>query len=114
MLYVFNHFVVERSREAMLWSWVVGRLGGLDDGWTQEDSERAWSELGGTMDIDSLDMRTAWRETLEKGRVDATLKRSGHTKPGVTTYSFCTCLFISLKRDCLTHGASSVDGRISL
>lgn len=93
MLYMFNHFVVERSREAMLWAWVVGKLGKLDDGWTKEEADRAWIEVGGGPEQDSVEVRTAWRETLEKGRVDANLRKSGLVKPGVTTYSFCQSPF---------------------
>lgn len=89
MLFVFNHFVVERSREAMLWTWVVGRVGRMDDGWTRQEAEQAWVEVEGTVGQDSVEVRTAWRETLEKGRVDANLRKSGYIKPGVTTYSFC-------------------------
>ena len=38
---------VERAREALLWTWAVGRVGALDDAWGAHEEARAWIELGG-------------------------------------------------------------------
>ncbi|KAF8610532.1 hypothetical protein BDV93DRAFT_517652 [Ceratobasidium sp. AG-I] len=48
MGFIAAHFVVERWREGLLWSWIVARLGGRNDEWDQTTTDRAWLELGGT------------------------------------------------------------------
>lgn len=47
MLFIFVHFVVERWREALLWSWTVGKHGSLSDEWDEGTMRAAWAELSG-------------------------------------------------------------------
>ena len=47
MLFLMVHFLVERWREALLWTWVIGKHGGLDDQWDDDIMRRAWLDLGG-------------------------------------------------------------------
>ncbi|KAF9818549.1 hypothetical protein IEO21_02654 [Rhodonia placenta] len=88
-LFLHGHFIVERSREAMLWSWTVARVGGVDDAWGEEEARRAWEELGGTWGEEALEVRAAWRTTLRRQRVETALARSG-SKGGLgrTEYVF--------------------------
>ncbi|OSX57791.1 hypothetical protein POSPLADRAFT_1067806 [Postia placenta MAD-698-R-SB12] len=88
-LFLHGHFIVERAREAMLWSWTVARIGGVDDAWGEEEARRAWEELGGTWGEETLEVRAAWRSTLRKQRVETALTRSG-SKGGLgrTEYVF--------------------------
>ncbi|KAF8758668.1 N-acetylglucosamine-1-phosphate transferase alpha and beta subunits [Rhizoctonia solani] len=46
MGFMSAHFIVERWREGLLWSWIVARLGGKEDEWNARTSMQAWRELG--------------------------------------------------------------------
>ncbi|KAG8715128.1 Xanthine phosphoribosyltransferase 1 [Ceratobasidium sp. 394] len=71
MVFLEHHWVVERWREALLWSWVVAR--GCDrvrygedlDVWTREVAEIAWKELGGSTGQMTLEVRRGHRSTLD-------------------------------------------------
>ena len=91
-MFVLAHYIVERAREAMLWAWVVGRIGALDDSWGQYEHTRAWVELGGGWDDDAAQMITVEsdvRETLDEDRVRAYLKEGGIEGEFHTKYLFC-------------------------
>ncbi len=91
MMFMMVHFVVERWREALLWSWTVAKHGGLDDRWGTPQADAAWRELGGTAGSPELLVRTSRRDTLQPERVNATLKASGHVENDPTSYIFCRC-----------------------
>jgi hypothetical protein len=108
MMFAFVHFVVERHREALLWAFVVGRIGGDDDEWRDAHRRSAWAELGGAPgeedDGGVLTVRVAKRDTLAPERVQAVLDATGDGLGG-TQYQFCTsnpslclclCLCLSL------------------
>lgn len=140
--YLFGNYVVERWREALLWSWVVGKIGGTgtEDSWTppvssaptkpsspipeheDEDEEeeeeeedddfmhwrsarfdsidpedvwtaqaherRAWYELGGEEDSESIEVELTQRDSLDLRLVDHNLQRTGKDELG-TAYTFC-------------------------
>lgn len=92
MMFLMVHFIVERWREALLWSWVVGKHGGLDDSWSEEQSAVAWQELGGPADdwVSLLPVKASPRDTLNSDRVSKNLKSSGLKQTDPTVYSFCT------------------------
>ncbi|KAI0671047.1 hypothetical protein C8Q78DRAFT_973893 [Trametes maxima] len=91
-MFVHAHFIVERAREAMLWTWVVGRIGGLDDSWGADEASRAWGELGGLKAGDDsaheLHVEAYPRETLDPERVKATLSGAGYDPNSRTEYLF--------------------------
>ncbi|KAG8879231.1 hypothetical protein FRB97_001850 [Tulasnella sp. 331] len=65
--YLMTHYTVERWREALLWSFIVGRIGGDDDEWGQEQTNRVSQELGTKLDGDGpTTVMRGWRETLLK------------------------------------------------
>ena len=95
MMFGFVHFVVERHREALLWTYVVGKIGGERDEWGAEQRRRVWTELGGG-DDSVLEGRTVKvsvtkRETLADERVTAVLDATGDALGG-TQYQFCECV----------------------
>ncbi len=45
-VFLCTHWVIERKREALLWSWIVGKWGGVLD---KERKEGMWRELGGSL-----------------------------------------------------------------
>lgn len=83
------HFVVERWREALLWAWVVGRVGGAADEWGAREQRAAWRALGGGAAERTLSVRLARRKTLDRERVDAALHAAGERVSGRTAYTFC-------------------------
>ena len=89
LMFMLVHFVIERWREALLWSWVVGKHGGLDDSWTGEIAEGAWKELGGTVGEGEVAVKARLRKTMDPERVAGSLKKSGHRNSDVTKYEWC-------------------------
>ncbi|KZT11759.1 uncharacterized protein LAESUDRAFT_754314 [Laetiporus sulphureus 93-53] len=92
-MFLHGHFIVERAREAMLWAWVVGRVGGMEDDWGVPEARRAWEELGGAWDGEGpigreIAVRSGHRETLVRERVEDTLRSSGVGTLGRTSYRF--------------------------
>ncbi|KZT03274.1 uncharacterized protein LAESUDRAFT_762057 [Laetiporus sulphureus 93-53] len=45
--FVHAHFIVERAREKLLWSWSLGRVGALNGTWGEAEARRAWGKIGG-------------------------------------------------------------------
>ncbi|KAJ7698256.1 hypothetical protein B0H17DRAFT_1196847 [Mycena rosella] len=46
-IFMATHYVIERHREALLWSWVVAKWGGASGMLDQEQKMRMWRQLGG-------------------------------------------------------------------
>jgi hypothetical protein len=88
-MFLHGHYVVERWRELLLWSWVVGRIGGDDDSLGEQERNIMWDEVGGLADQDQVLIRLAMRHTLEKERVKEALKKGGEEEPTATDYAFC-------------------------
>lgn len=110
-MFMHSHFVVERAREALLWAWIVGRIGGLDDTWGEREGRQAWTELGGTWGENSLLVQSGHRETLVKKRVEQALKASGLKPQSLTSYAFCERTFYQIKDDIGANDrVASLDG----
>ncbi|EJD47968.1 hypothetical protein AURDEDRAFT_162942 [Auricularia subglabra TFB-10046 SS5] len=80
--WLFANFVVERWREALLWTWTVARIGGSDDSW---DRTVALQELGAE-DSATITVSPTYRHTLAQHQVLATLGAEG--VPRRTNYDF--------------------------
>ena len=96
MLFMLSHFIVERWREALLWSWVIAKHGSLRDEWSENTMKRAWADLGGQDGVPEVDVQAVWRGTVEDRRVTSYLKASGHIRSDNTQYRFCESPFASL------------------
>ena len=89
--FMFAHYIVERWREGLLWSWAVARMGGDDDSW---DAGAAWQELRGG------DAATLWVGRIVRESLSDALQqlwRAGYESPGASFYFFSehssrTCL----------------------
>jgi len=89
MMFMMVHFVVERWREALLWTWVVGKHGGLDDSWGEEEIGRAWADLGGAPDrAYKLTVKAGRRDTMNTERVSTNLRASGLKQVDQTRYMY--------------------------
>ncbi|KAJ2967277.1 hypothetical protein NUW54_g13549 [Trametes sanguinea] len=85
------HYIVERAREALLWAWVVGRIGTLDDGWGDAEAERAWTELGGVLagvGSEEVHVQSYRRDTLDPNRVYKNLREAGYNTDTRTELEF--------------------------
>lgn len=80
--FMFAHFVVERWREGLLWSWAVARVGGDDDEW---DPDFAWRDIKGGED-GIIRVGGLQRDTL--GDALQSLSRAGYDPPGSSHYYF--------------------------
>ncbi|KZT09088.1 uncharacterized protein LAESUDRAFT_537492 [Laetiporus sulphureus 93-53] len=87
-LFMHAHFVVERAREALLWAWVVARVGGVDGNWGEKEAAQAWAELGGVLDEKELAVQSGFRDTMVKERVAKVLKEGGFKPQSLTSYAF--------------------------
>ncbi|KAG8977129.1 hypothetical protein FRB90_008897, partial [Tulasnella sp. 427] len=65
-----THYTIERWREALLWSFVVGTVGGDDDQWTEEQMRGAWMRLDGDPMRREVSVKRGRRRTTaeEEGR----------------------------------------------
>ncbi|KAJ7927835.1 hypothetical protein B0H13DRAFT_1598315 [Mycena leptocephala] len=63
-IFMATHFVIERHREALLWSWIVGKWGGQRGVLGRDQKKRMWRELGGR-EGDTLNLLKATRSTME-------------------------------------------------
>ncbi|KAI9064662.1 hypothetical protein FKP32DRAFT_1648980 [Trametes sanguinea] len=91
LMFVHAHYIVERAREALLWAWVVGRIGTLDDGWGDAEAERAWTELGGVLvgvGSEEVHVLSCRRETLDPHRVYRNLREAGYNTDTRTELEF--------------------------
>lgn len=93
-MFLHAHMLVERAREALLWTWVVAHVGTLDDGWGDAEARQAWAELGGAWDVPEggkreVEVRAGRRTTLERERVMTMLAQAGVPEGlGKTAYVF--------------------------
>ncbi|VDC02620.1 unnamed protein product [Peniophora sp. CBMAI 1063] len=79
--FMFVHFVVERWREGLLWSWAVARMGGDDDEW---DAASAWAELHG--DSEQILVEDLTRDSLFNPPQQ--LRAAGYEGPEASQYYF--------------------------
>lgn len=70
------HYVVERWREALLWSFIVANVGGDDDQWSEEQLRVTWAKLGGDAKRRDITVRRGPRETLARMNQEAVGRRT--------------------------------------
>lgn len=85
--YFQSHYVVERWREILLWSFVVGRIGAEDDSWGPQEASRAWGELRGMEGETTLKAKRRRRDTL--AQLHGLQKSDPTMSTWETTYIFC-------------------------
>ncbi|KIO29921.1 hypothetical protein M407DRAFT_161282 [Tulasnella calospora MUT 4182] len=64
--FLMSHYVVERWREMLLWSYIVGAIGSDDGTWTHEHHRRIWRDLGGNFEDQAIDVLRQPRDTLNR------------------------------------------------
>ncbi|KAJ7433683.1 hypothetical protein B0H11DRAFT_2121024 [Mycena galericulata] len=77
MMFLATHFVVERHREALLWSWIVAKWGSTNGMLDPADKNRMWAELGGTSDH----LRAPWPERTSRIEVTRHMHQAGIREP---------------------------------
>lgn len=71
----------------LLWSWVIGSVGGDNDEW---EVRRAWRELGGVIGGTEVNVTRSTRKTLDLDAQRVPLDK--------TSYAFCESLHIQRTR----------------
>ncbi|KAF8516808.1 hypothetical protein BU17DRAFT_92394 [Hysterangium stoloniferum] len=89
-LFLFSHSIVERWREALLWSWVVAKIGGMSDEWSTKERAQAWREVGGIVGQAKVEIFSEHRDTLKEESVHEYLQAAGHNVSGKTEYVFAS------------------------
>lgn len=79
-------FVVERHREALLWSWIVAKWASSNGEISAEVKRLMWEEIAGTDARDSLHVRRPVRRSREDD--GEAFDRAGVPRPKNTQYSF--------------------------
>ncbi|KAF7349878.1 hypothetical protein MVEN_01288300 [Mycena venus] len=90
MMFLGSHFVIERHREALLWSWIVAKWGGSSSASSSGNAnthglldstakDAMWAELGGTPGSDHLHVR--WPQRTSRIEVRKNLNRAGIREP---------------------------------
>ena len=105
--FMFVHFVVERWREGLLWSWSVARMGGDDDFW---DADAAWAELRG--EEKGLTVGNIVRETLSDPLTQ--LRNAGYEGPEASQYYFSESIPTHLIHAIVDLAFHRLDGWVSV
>lgn len=77
MMFLGSHFVIERHREALLWSWIVAKWGSTNAMLDPADKDKMWEELGGTNDH----LRARWPERASRIEVTRHMNQAGIREP---------------------------------
>lgn len=86
--FLASWYIVERHREALLWSWIVAKWGGDDGKITRERKEAMWAELaagGESSNSETIDVARPLRTSSDDL---SALKAAGVDAPLNTEYSF--------------------------
>ncbi|KAJ7486619.1 hypothetical protein FB451DRAFT_1227651 [Mycena latifolia] len=77
MMFLGSHFVVERHREALLWSWIVAKWGSTNGMLDATGKDKMWEELGGTNDR----LRALWPQRASRIEVTQHMHNAGIREP---------------------------------
>ncbi|KAK7005951.1 hypothetical protein R3P38DRAFT_1724630 [Favolaschia claudopus] len=79
-IYLATHYVIERHREALLWSWVVAKWGGVVNGVLNEELKDAmWLELGA--EDEQAEYRRKKAARTSRGDVELNMRVAGLQQP---------------------------------
>ncbi|KAJ7616620.1 hypothetical protein FB45DRAFT_934589 [Roridomyces roridus] len=81
MMFTGTNWVVERHREALLWSWVVGKWGGGNEMVSEGTKDAMWTELGGEKGVDEL--KVLWPERATRIEIASRMREAGIREPWV-------------------------------
>ncbi|KIY68296.1 hypothetical protein CYLTODRAFT_443420 [Cylindrobasidium torrendii FP15055 ss-10] len=79
-IFISTHWIIERHREALLWSWVVAKWGGRDGTLTAEKKKQMWLEMGGVVGEDVLSVTTPTMKTTRE-RVTSNFENANLQSP---------------------------------
>ncbi|SPO22909.1 uncharacterized protein UTRI_01587 [Ustilago trichophora] len=88
--FLASWYIVERHREALLWSWVVAKWGGIEGKLGKETKRAMWNELSSTADFqaadDKIDVRRPKRRSRDEDK--ESFDKAHVPAPKNTEYSF--------------------------
>ncbi|KAF8884732.1 hypothetical protein CPB84DRAFT_1734273 [Gymnopilus junonius] len=85
-LWLATHFIVERHREALLWSWVVAKWGGKKGFVTRGEKHKMWLEIGAQSGQSST--KVPWPQRESRLTAMENLKAAKLPDSGITNYAF--------------------------
>ncbi len=87
--FLVTHHRIERWREALLWTWVMGKMGAREGGklgkLAREEVEKVFGTLTGLVEFPV----SKEREVLED--LNGSFAKAGWNAPKSTKYHFCEC-----------------------
>ncbi|WWD21565.1 hypothetical protein CI109_106051 [Kwoniella shandongensis] len=90
MAWLITHLRVERWREALLWSWVVGKIGGVEGVWGKQAKKDLRKVLGMDWNQEEGEVKVysalSDRKTLED--LDGLMNQAGWESPKASVYKF--------------------------
>lgn len=89
MACLVTHLRVERWREALLWSWVVGRVGGADGVWGEEARQEVRKVLGRVDGVDGVKVLVEKDNRTPLEDMIGLTERAGWEAPQRSQYLFC-------------------------
>jgi hypothetical protein len=122
VIFLFIHFVIERSREAMIWSWIVATIGGDNDEFgvaQRNEARRILVEDAQAVQLENgaLNVTVLKRKTMEPWRVQWALDQFGDTLKA-SQYRFCessTCsILLSSFMSFVSSKSSAFSATISM
>ncbi|KAJ7042165.1 hypothetical protein C8F04DRAFT_1295066, partial [Mycena alexandri] len=96
-IFMSTHYVIERHREALLWSWIVGKWGESSGILDRDQKWKMWMELGGGDEADKLSLLQAERTTSDDIEVNLLMagvqppRSFDEQKQADVTYSWGMC-----------------------
>ncbi|KIY64505.1 hypothetical protein CYLTODRAFT_425139 [Cylindrobasidium torrendii FP15055 ss-10] len=73
-VFLATHWIIERRREALLWSYIVAKWGGEDGQLNGAKRDDMWIEMGGSLEHDKISLDASKRTTHD--HVDVQLERA--------------------------------------
>lgn len=92
MMFLMTALKVERWREALLWTYVVANLGGVEGMWDHSAREaiKDFFDLGeDDTDVEGIEVERGERWTTNRMRIDKTFDQMGWHSPRRVKYLFC-------------------------
>ncbi|KIY69262.1 hypothetical protein CYLTODRAFT_349864 [Cylindrobasidium torrendii FP15055 ss-10] len=80
-VFLATHWILERRREALLWSYIVAKWGGEGGTLSVEKKDNMWQEMGGSESEDTIPLSNIRHTSTDD--VDVELSRAGITSPRV-------------------------------
>ncbi|SPC66684.1 uncharacterized protein UHOD_02171 [Ustilago sp. UG-2017b] len=84
--FLASWYIIERHREALLWSWIVAKWGGIGGKLSSKTKQAMWEELSGSRGLEDLKVTRPVRKSRDEDK--EAFEAAGVPAPKNTEYSF--------------------------